>query len=274
MEIKVSFLFIGPDKSGSSWLYKLLLAHPDCFVPRIKDIYYFDRYYSNGVEWYHKRFAKAAPGCEAVGELSHDYLFSLQACRRIYEYNPRVKLLTCLRDPVDRSFSHYLYLKRSGLTRRPLIEAIADFPEIIHNSQYNKHLVMYYERFESSQIKVLFFEELKDDPWRFAHEALDFIGLSSVVELPEKERAAAKPRSHTIARIMKIGANLSRALGVDGLVGLVKESALSNILYSEYAPGEKPSLTVDERCFLVDSLSDVKSETEKILGYKIPYWNK
>lgn len=38
--MKPNFIFIGPDKSGSSWLYNIFKAHPEIFVPEIKDIYF------------------------------------------------------------------------------------------------------------------------------------------------------------------------------------------------------------------------------------------
>lgn len=272
MEIKVNFLFIGPDKSGSSWLYKLLLAHPDCFVPRIKDIYFFDRYYSKGTDWYLKRFKDVKVKQKAIGELSHDYLFSSDACARIHRFNPDIKLLTSLREPTSRSFSHYLYLKRSGLTKKPLLEALVDYPKIISNSRYHEHLRIYRKTFKKEQIKVLFFEMLREDPRRFAEEVFDFLGLHKDVELPPKERAAAKARSYLIARTMKIGANTFRAFGIDSMVGLVKESPICKLLYEEYVPDEKPQMTDEEFKFLTSALADVKSETEKILGVKIPNW--
>ena len=51
-----NFLFIGPDKTGSSWMFHILSRHPDCFVPVAKDIYFFDRYYSKGMGWYLRHF--------------------------------------------------------------------------------------------------------------------------------------------------------------------------------------------------------------------------
>src|SRR5262245_51708602 len=91
------FLFIGPDKCGSSWLFEVLRQHPLCFVPPAKDLYFFDRYYARGWAWYERHFAAAPTGCRARGELSHDYLFSPLAAERIAASLPEVRLLTILR---------------------------------------------------------------------------------------------------------------------------------------------------------------------------------
>jgi len=115
--LKPTFLFIGPDKSGSTWLYEVLRQHAQCFVPPVKDIYFFDRYYERGLDWYFRFFEAAPPGTLAAGELSHDYLFSSAAAERIAQDLPGVKLITSLRDPAERTFSHYLYMIRSGRTR-------------------------------------------------------------------------------------------------------------------------------------------------------------
>ncbi len=41
--VKPNFIGVGMERSGTSWLYKMLAAHPDIWVPPIKEIHYFDR---------------------------------------------------------------------------------------------------------------------------------------------------------------------------------------------------------------------------------------
>jgi len=113
---KPDFLYIGPDKSGSTWLYSILNAHPQCFVPVLKDIYFFDRYYDKGWNWYSAFFEQTPKNVNVRGELSHDYLFSKLAAERIKSDLPSIKLLSILRNPVDRAYSHYLYLLTTGIT--------------------------------------------------------------------------------------------------------------------------------------------------------------
>jgi hypothetical protein len=38
------FLFVGCQKAGSSWLYDQLAAHPDFWMPPVKELHYFDGY--------------------------------------------------------------------------------------------------------------------------------------------------------------------------------------------------------------------------------------
>ncbi|MFQ5644816.1 MAG: sulfotransferase domain-containing protein, partial [Thiogranum sp.] len=272
--IRPGFLFIGPDKTGSSWLYEVFAQHPDCFVPEIKDIYFFDRYYDRGLDWYFDFFARAPQGARAVGELSHDYLFSEQAARRICGDLPGVKLLTCLRNPVERTHSHYLYLVRSGLTRSSFEEALEEFPELINNSLYAKHLSVYYELFDRDHIKVLFFDRLKADAKAFAGEVFSFLDVPPVDELDYGRRVlpASRPRSHWLARLAKQGANTARDLGLARLVGMVKRSSVQNVLYRTYSGAEKPVLGEETRARLSEVFAPDIRQLETLLGVSLEQW--
>ena len=86
-----NFLYIGPDKAGSSWLHEVLLTHPQVFMPVAeKDLYFFDRYYDRGLDWSLSQFASATPTQVVVGEVCQDYLSppSTKADRGVLGYRP------------------------------------------------------------------------------------------------------------------------------------------------------------------------------------------
>jgi len=243
--IKPNFLFIGPDKTGSSWLYYVLRNHPRCFVPPAKDIWFFDKYYDRGMDWYLSFFEGAPEKAEAIGELSHDYLFSPQAAGRIAKDLPEVKLLTCLRDPVERTFSQYLYLKRSGITKAGIERAIEEYPRLIDNSLYYKHLSTYYDRFPRERIKVLWFSDLKEDSEEFARQVFDFLEIAHAphINYEKRVRPAGEPRSFYLARALKWAGLFARQFGLSNLVGRVKSSGLINgLFYRPFQDSEKPEL--------------------------------
>ncbi len=267
-------MFIGPDKTGSTWLYEVLRRHPRCYVPPIKDIYFFDRHYDRGIDWYLGFFAKAGPEALAIGELSHDYLFSALAAERIARDLPHIRLLTCLRDPADRMLSHYLYMVRSGRTRLPFAEAVKRFPELIENSRYAKHLSEYLRRFDRERILVLFYDDLQSDARAFAALVFDFIGVPFVESIEYERRVlpASKPRSFALARILKLGANAARRLGLQRLVGRIKHGPASRLLYRAYATGEKPRLGAEDRAQVVDLLRPDIQQLEKALQVDLGRW--
>lgn len=272
--MKPTFLYIGPDKSGSTWLYNILRQHPECYVPSIKDIYFFDRHFDRGMDWYERFFAACPPDVHACGELSHDYLFSPLAAQRIRDTIPTVRLLTTLRDPAARTFSHYLHLVRSGRTRLPFRAALQQFPELVRNSRYAEHLREYLARFPREQIVVTFFEDLVRDPVQFAHQIFESLGLSFVTSIDYHRRVmpASKPRSFVLARLAKTAANQARNLGLERLLGSIKHSRLADMLYRPYAPTERPRLQPEDRAQLVALCHDDVACLEQILDRSLSAW--
>ncbi|MDD2724967.1 MAG: sulfotransferase [Methylovulum sp.] len=57
-----SFLCIGMQKAGTSWLYEMLLQHPDIWLPPIKELHYFDHLYCpdnrSWTQWHIQHAAK------------------------------------------------------------------------------------------------------------------------------------------------------------------------------------------------------------------------
>lgn len=266
MSNEPNFLYIGPDKSGSSWLFELLANNPGIFVPACKDIYYFDKYYHFGEDWY-KSFFSSVKGESAIGEISHDYLFCEAASKRIRKFNPEMKLITFLRDPIDRTFSHYLYLLRSGMTKKPIIEAVKDYPELIDNSNYAKHLKKYQWAFDNKLILVKDFSELRNSEELFAKEIIDFLDVDlEHVELPGVVREASKARSYYLSKLIKFLAVKARALGFGKFVGHVKTSFVSRVLFKEYG-NNKPGLADNEKDYLLSLFRDQVKELKDSYPY-------
>lgn len=242
--MKPNFLFIGPDKSGSTWIYSILRQHPECYIPRIKEIFFFDTYYETGIKWYMSFFKNAPKNVKAVGEICHNYLSSELAAERIFNDLPGVKQLCCLRNPVERSFSNYLFLVRNGLTRASFEEALDAFPELIDGSLYYKNLLKYYSIFNPSQIKVLLFSKLVKNPKEFAREMFDFLNINfdDSIEYDKKVLPASKPRSYYLAKIIKLGAVQARKMRMERLLSFVKEGFIPNILYKPYDSENKPKM--------------------------------
>lgn len=268
-----NFLFIGPGKTGSSWLYEYLQQHPQCYVAECKDIYYFDRYYDKGWDWYIKFFKDAPATAKAIGELSHDYIQSAEAPARIAKDLPGAKLITSLRNPVERSFSHYLYLVRNGITRKSFAEALKDHPDIIRNSCYAELLKPFYDHFPKERLLCLRFEDLRRDSQLYADQVCDFLGLDhfSTANIGVV-RPASKPRSALLARTMNIGANFVRNLGFPQVVGAIKHSRLSQWLYTPYSEKEKPRLSQADQEPLWNALNPDVKDLEKMTGMDFSSW--
>jgi len=234
---KVDFLYLGPDKAGSSWIHSFLSAQKSAHVPTFKDIYFFDRFYSRGIEWYHSKVLPSVSRQQLCGELSHDYLFSDQAIERIYSYNSNMKLIVCARDPAKRAFSHYLYLKKMGLVPQSysFLEALEVHSSLVINSKITAPTMKYIAKFGFDNVLVLPFSLLEEDPSSFAKCIGDFLELRIDDEyIPhEKVLGAARSRWPLLTRFLRRIGDGARSAGFPEAVGAIKANRLiTRLLYS------------------------------------------
>jgi hypothetical protein len=246
---KPNFLYIGPNKAASTWIYEALRCHPEVYVPEAKDLHYFDIYYDKGPDWYFGHFKGATDAHKMVGDISHDYMYSEEACQRIGNDLGRVLMIVSLREPIDRAFSEYLYLIKQGYLRGTFEDAIEQVPSILDHSMYGKHLLRYRNAFGADALLLTDFGRLKTDAGGFYLSLCEGLGISQV--LPESFPAgevlsAAAPRSFLAARIAKSAAMFMRKQGWATQIKKVKSLGwLQNALYRPYEKGEKPVISLE-----------------------------
>ena len=233
-----NFVFIGPDKTGSSWLHKALTLHPQVYVSPAKDTYFFDRFFGRGLEWYAKQF-NGATDEPVVAEICHDYLFDPEVPGRLDEsLGPDARLMVCLREPAERAVSAYLNLKKNGWDVGTLEDAIDKYPELVSNGRYGEHLEKYRSFVDTGRVYVASFADLQTDPQAFLDGVTEWLGIGRLVLADAErvpERSAAKARSAIAAKSAKALAGIARRLGWATAVGRVKNSPMvQRVLYKEY----------------------------------------
>ena len=231
------FAYIGTSKAGSTWLFNALAHHPDVHLASSKGLYYFDQHFDQGRQWYLDQFAGAGEA-SAVGEISHSYLSSPEAAARIAEFNPRMRLLVCLREPVDRAFSDYLDLVKNGQFDGSFTTALDRFPRLLDRGRYATHLQRYLDRFPAEQLLVSLFDDLRQDPQAYADEVFDFLGVRRLELAPadlKSRMPAGTPRSTVAASGAKVASRLVKRAGLARLRSRAKRSLLlRRALYRSY----------------------------------------
>jgi len=97
----INFMCIGVGRSGTTWIYKLLDSHKDISMALGKETNYFNNFYrSRSIDWYHEQFS-TKKDYKSFGEVSNNYYFNEGIAERIFKYNPKTKLIFCIREPVD-----------------------------------------------------------------------------------------------------------------------------------------------------------------------------
>jgi hypothetical protein len=241
-----NFLYVGPDKAGSSWLHETLTKHPDVYLSPAKDLYFFDRYYDRGVEWYAAQFREAR-GEEIMGEVCQDYLFHPEAAARIRAtLGPSVRVMVSLRDPVERAWSSYLYMRKHGIGPDTFAEALRSRPELLEHGRYATGLDRFLRLFPRELVHVGLFDDLARDPQGFMDAVTDFLGVDPL-PLGDEDLAArlpaARARSVRVAHAVRRSADWVREHDGASLVGRVKRSAL--VQRALYRPIDRQTVRPD-----------------------------
>lgn len=198
------FIIMGAMKSGTSSLKHLLQQHPEVYMPddeiaffNIDEIFeHHDFYVYNDKDWHVPDFNKVLDKYadwyhsffdtdreyDVKGEHSTTYLSSEVAVARIETFLPQVKLIVILRDPVERTYSHYWHNVETGRAIYSFERTLQFTPEkLIKRSLYNRQLKRIQGKFTDDQLKVILFEEFVKNPTQSANEILEFIGEQPVL---------------------------------------------------------------------------------------------
>lgn len=269
MSARPNFIYVGPDKAGSSWLHEVLIDHPQVFMPEAKDLYFFDRYYAKGLGWYLRHFEGAGPEHLVVGEVCQDYLADARCPARIEESLGQVRTMVTLRDPADRAFSSYLYMLKHGETPGTFLEALTRRPELVEHGRYGAGLQRYQERFGPDSVYVAVFDDLVADPQVFIDDLLAWLGVEPVAlseEMLEARLPAGRARSVAMARLARVGANLVRAADGANLVGRVKRSQLVQRTLYRPLGDDRPQMTEAERSAVHELLGEDLALLQGLVG--------
>lgn len=100
-----TFMIIGAQKAGTSSLYYYLSQHPELLVPETKELHYFDTLEPTPKRDYLKLFPKSYGTTKQSFEATPRYMYYPGTAKKIYDFNPGMKFIIMLRNPVNRAYS-------------------------------------------------------------------------------------------------------------------------------------------------------------------------
>jgi hypothetical protein len=180
-----NFLVVGAMRCATGWIRQCLTEHPEIFMARL-ETHFFDRNFDKGLEWWEKTYFIGHEGEKAVGEKTATYLHDPEVPRRIAETLPDVKLICCLRDPLGRSYSHYLMWarNRSVHSTPSFMEAATEESDLIQRSLYFKQIKWFLEEFPRENMLVKIYEDKFDDPVGFVQDIYSFLRVDTTFNPP------------------------------------------------------------------------------------------
>lgn len=291
-DFRIDFIGIGAGKSGTTWLADMLRQHPGIYYPDArKEINYFNALlpqdyqtpnpeYLKGLDWYHHFFAGRKPG-QKCGEITPSYLPSENAAADIYQYNRNIKIFAMLRHPAERSFSEYLFSVQNGIsTYKSFEDALTRNPKkYLQPSLYCSNLKNFYTLFPQENIRLYFFEDLKNEKFKILEDICHFIGVDLFIpeHLETEINTGLQAKNQTInnfigrSKMWMHRNNMHRTLALiekTGLLDLVKKVKSKNLVQHS----QKQAMTPQTRMQLCSYfIEDVKA-LEAITGKNLDHW--
>ncbi len=175
-----TFIGIGAQRAATTWVYQCLKEHPQIFVPNLKEIHYFNENYEKGNHWYQEFFGPGE-GCQAIGEITPNYLNVPEALERIARDLPSVRLFVILREPISRAFSAYslLHEKFGHLSFQEACETTNYFLKL---SRYSEDLQRVFELFPENQVRIFFYEDVQEQPQELLRDLYRFVGVDDTFQ--------------------------------------------------------------------------------------------
>lgn len=193
----VDLFHIGPQKSGTTWIYNCLKEHPEITTSPDDTIHFFDMNYHRGEAWFLDHFAASSPS-QKIFDPTYSYIRSPLAPKRIKAHNPKALIALTMRHPVSRAFSHYWHEKKKGRYNFTFEEIMSNydlFANWVEPGFYAVHIERLLEHFPISQILPQDYDHMCNAPSDFLRELLEFYGITTDFEprVIDKRLNEAKP---------------------------------------------------------------------------------
>ena len=182
-----NFLGIGAQKAGTSWLHTNLRHHPQIFMPKTKELHYFDWHLHKSLTTYSRQFA----GGEALrrGEITpYSSAMPKWCIRYIHKLMPEAKLILLLRNPIDRAWSQAVMnlVRRRGRNLADVAdEKFVDYfrhSRSLTRGDYLGMIDRWLSVYPKERLFVGFFEDIREYPQELLTAIFKHIGVSEDVD--------------------------------------------------------------------------------------------
>jgi hypothetical protein len=228
IRMRPAFILAGAQRTGTTSLFRALMAHPLVHPANFhKGVNYFDVNYARGMAWYQGHFpvrrlaelrARRRDASPVTFDASGYYMFHPLAAERMAADLPDVKIITMVRDPIERAHSAHKHELARGFETEPFeraisleddrlageVERICSEPgyyssthrhhAYVRRGQYAEQLQRLLKHFTADQLLVVESENFFEKPELEFERVLRFLELP--VEMPERfDRYNARPRA-------------------------------------------------------------------------------
>ncbi len=296
----VDFIGIGAARSGTSWIAQCLSEHPQIFIPKVKELEFFNReinvfkknhifndakkcfskYDKEGVRGYMKHFLEAGED-QIKGEWSVKYLHEPEVAEKIKKEFPNVKILVCLRNPIDRAYSQFYFAKyKQGFERccQSFEEGFEKHPNFYYyNSLYYEQLKRYFDLFPLTNILVLIYEDIQKNPLKFIQKIYHFLGVDDTFVPPSLNRKVNPTVKYSypfLVTMYSLVAKMLTKMGMKKVMDILKKTWIKKV--SDFIVTEevvnRPLMRVETRKRFQRIFADDIRDLEKLIKRDLSFW--
>lgn len=285
----IDFIGIGASKAGTTWLGHMIGDHPELCMSEPKEVHFFnDRLafrsnllkpnYTKGIDWYRKYFQHCKPG-SVKGEITPRYFTDPVVPERIKALNPDVKILVCIRNPVDRIYSHYHFAK--GFLQkedRPMLRAVIEEPEYIDMSLYHQNISMYLEHFPRQQFFFVWFDDIRNRPEQLLSELFTFLGVDPDYRpkgMVEKSNPARQSRIPGLQNGIRRLHYFMVSLGLSGTIRRLKRAGMKDLVMRVNSkPLKKEPMPDEVKAYIISRVREDVHRLEVMMQRDLSHWLK
>ena len=155
---------------------------------------------------------------QILGETTPIYMYWKNSPQRIFQYNPNIKLILSLRNPIERAYSHWNMEQKRGNETRSFFEALEYEQNLRKNPSRTQHrIISYIDRgfytkqitrirnfFPSEQVLIFKTQDLKQTPESILRKVYDFIGVPEFLSFNYTKPVHRTPYNKPLSEMEKI----------------------------------------------------------------------
>ena len=216
---------MGHPRTGTSALHNALHQHPDIFMSIPKEPVYFAKDLHRESDLFHKKtkyfhyrnqtqylkIFKPGSHHKIAGESTAVYLYSKAAAGEIHSFNPKAKIIMMFREPVSWLCSYHAKAcqilgedrlnlsdalqaederkRGKSLSSRIMAPSLLYYTEFI---KYRDQIERYTTLFSPEKIKIILYDDYKNDNQKTFKTVLQFLGLDTEFKPDFKKINASK----------------------------------------------------------------------------------
>jgi hypothetical protein len=262
----------------------MVRSHPQIHVSDFKEVHFFSTVHGDGLwerrdwAWYSSLYAKKPFGAVSL-EFSPGYMIEPDVADRLAEHAPRVRLVSVIRDPVERARSHYHYLNNGkfplgysldDLCFRPSEVDIPGRKHILGHGLYARNLGPFLQKFPRHSFHFIVQERLKTQPAGELAAFFRFLGVDADFTPPALQRDVNVAQAIRSPRLYWLNQYVANALERNGLSAVrrgVKRLGLPLLLkHLNTVDRPNPALTSEQQESLRGYYSKDVADLSTIVG--------